>query len=251
MNENEWVSLFSLPTDLLRHLIWAYLDGPAACALLQTCRWANEEIFKISIPVQYSQRLALRYRGRDAEWHIRNVVIKNLWVCPHCFFVKDHNLHVIASHLGSCKAAKIAAQRALEPHELCLTCHAKDTRKNLTPWAFQYPRNGLQCRKCLVRLPKANTKWYGKSNTCLSCGPLCDICLGILFHCDYCSKDVPLSHNVTCPGLEPWYKRAWTWIKSIEPPFEDEEEDEEDDEDSRHFRHVYLRQRLRRRFPRL
>ena len=186
------------PRDVLRLLLFKYLDGPTGCAFLQTCKRINEI-------VNLYERQDIRLKLRDGEWHARRVLEK-AQCCPHCLDILHPNTCPFVSleqHIKEHHAIKL-----FEIH--CERCKAKGTQRQLLPWAYVREMT-LKCASCMIDFSTKRNYWEGREMSCTQCGPLCDFCLKLKFHCDYCKEDVAVRHE--CPGRVSWaetFKETFT-----------------------------------------
>ena len=181
--------------DIIRHLLFNYLDGPSACALLKTCT-------RFCGCVNIYQRQHLRLKPRDGKWHARRVLEK-AECCPLCLDILHPNRRPFVSLDQHMKKNHFVMM--LKVH--CQRCRAKGTQRELFPWV--YMKMTLRCASCKIDFSTNPNYWEGRELSCMKCGPVCDFCLNLKFHCEYCKKDVTVRHE--CPGQKPWSETWQEW----------------------------------------
>lgn len=187
-----------LPRDILRLIVFSYLDGPGACALLQTCKCINR-------CVQDRERFRLRIREKDVQWHVRRR-LEAVVCCTRCLkiFENKHRLrtHTEAKHLQ------------IQDLDHCRRCAAMGTTRSLFPWK-SVTEMKVECASCKKVFSTHKNEWLGRQMSCLKCEPLCDVCLKLKFQCEYCNEMVPSRHE--CPCQKSHLERISEWMS---PPQE-------------------------------
>jgi len=184
--------------DLLKLVLFTYLDGPAACALLQTCKRFNQVVTD-------EERLALRLRPIDMDWKLRQVR-QAAWICQRCFKIFQSIDH------ADCDCDYIAKISN------CESCGKPEVNYSRRPW-MKLTVVIIKCTKCdlvvntgkIVR--KSDLKYLG----CMSCGFICLMCAGRLVKCNKCDfLSTPFFVTRHEQFEHPsWTQSVWNWISYI------------------------------------
>ena len=185
----------TLFNDLRRHLLFNYLDGPDACALMSICKvWANHTL-------KLAEKVHIRTRPMNRDERVERIR-NNIFICKWCFGINEC--------INGCKGSTIDSCDTI-----CLNC---DTR-NALPW-FIFNINHLNCEKC-GKLIDTST-WKVSSHCCTSCGIVCSKCSPAFVTCEYCDQDGILPHlldehlKISC--TQTWSGRYREIFKQSEPP---------------------------------
>jgi hypothetical protein len=183
------VKWLELPLDIVRHILFVYLDGPSACAFASTCRRVHRSLTS-------QQRMDLRLRPRDVRWYVERARA-NAYVCRHCFNVFTSKE---ASRGHPCPPCLKKRLKKREAPLCCKRCNFTGPGRALMPWLYvkvahlnQHVMRACyfcKCSQCSARFNMTEPHIYEicrDISGCMRCGVRCPKCLGFVTVCKVCN----------------------------------------------------------------
>jgi hypothetical protein len=172
--------LFRVP-DLVRTLLFRYLDGPSACALLQTCRR-----FHYFLKDDIAGLVRVRFAPRDDLFFALRV-LRKAHVCVSCSGInacKPNCLPLLRS--GECRGRRVVKDAC------CYRCQKRVRTRDAMPWVVHlYP--AVSCVTCKKQLDlRTESAERRETSGCMLCGVVCRVCNGSYVVCgiDGCREEV-------------------------------------------------------------
>lgn len=148
--------LFLCP-DLVRMLLFQYLDGPSACNLLRTCRR-----FHYFMKHDYKGLKRLRFAPKDHNFYIKRV-LERAHVCVKCYGI------------NKCYRGCNSDQDS-EFFVRCGRCSVRGNIEDMQPWLVHLYPVGIKCWRCKRKLDMQTD--HRDTSGCLKCGITCRVCNG-------------------------------------------------------------------------